>query len=102
MAKKRVLNIFSLAFLDVMSCGFGAVILIFLIVNHDAQQNQAIVNKDLLAEIRLLDYQVLQGEKDLFDLIDAKDNSQARLSNANEKAATIEKAFKHSSINFSN
>ena len=59
MAKKRPFNIFSLAFLDVMSCGFGAVILIFLIVNHDAQQNQAIVNKDLLAEIRLLDYQVL-------------------------------------------
>ena len=54
MAKKRPLNIFSLAFLDVMSCGFGAVILIFLIVNHDAQQNQAVVNKDLLAEIGVL------------------------------------------------
>ena len=94
MAKKRPLNIFSLAFLDVMSCGFGAVILIFLIVNHDAQQNQAVVNKDLLAEIRLLDYQVLQGEKDLFDLIEAKDDSQARLSNANEKAAVIEKSLK--------
>ena len=93
MAKKRPFNIFSLAFLDVMSCGFGAVILIFLIVNHDAQQNQAIVNKDLLAEIRLLDYQVLQGEKDLFDLIEAKDDSQARLSNAIEKAAVIEKSL---------
>ena len=76
-----------------MSCGFGAVILIFLIVNHDAQKNQAIVNKDLLAEIRLLDYQVLQGEKDLLDLIEAKDDSQAQLSNAIEKAAVIEKSL---------
>jgi hypothetical protein len=94
MAKKRPLSIFSLAFLDVMSCGFGAVILIFLIVNHDAQQNQAIVNKDLLAEIRLLDYQVLQGEKDLFALIEAKKDSQARLSNAREQAEVIEKSLR--------
>ena len=33
MAKRRETNIFSLSFLDVMSCGFGAVVLIFLIIN---------------------------------------------------------------------
>ena len=36
--------------LDVMSCGFGAVVLVFLIMNHESQQSQEVINKDLLAE----------------------------------------------------
>ena len=69
MAKARRLNVFSLSFLDVMSCGFGAVVLIFLIINHDTNEDQEVVNSDLLAELRMLDYQVQQGEKDLFELV---------------------------------
>lgn len=68
MARRRDTNIFSLSFLDVMSCGFGAVVLIFLIINHATEKEAAVVNQDLLAEIRLLDYQVLNGEKDLVEL----------------------------------
>ena len=37
-------------------------------MNHESQQSQEVINKDLLAEMRMLDYQVLQGEKDLFEL----------------------------------
>ena len=68
MARRRETNIFSLSFLDVMSCGFGAVVLIFLIINHATEKEAAVVNQDLLAEIRLLDYQVQNGEKDLVEL----------------------------------
>ena len=35
-ARRRNLNPISLAFLDVMFCGFGAVILIFLILDHNS------------------------------------------------------------------
>ena len=78
-ARQRRFNVFSLAFLDVMSCGFGAVILIFLMINHDAEAEQEVVNDDLLAEIRMLDYQVQQGEEEMFELIDALDVVAARL-----------------------
>lgn len=33
--KRRQLNTFSLSFLDIMACGFGAVTLLFLILKHD-------------------------------------------------------------------
>lgn len=65
---RRETVIFSLAFLDVMCCGFGAIILVFLIINHAAEEEGKIFNQDILAEIRLLDYQVQDGERDLFEL----------------------------------
>jgi hypothetical protein len=88
--QRRRLNVFSLSFLDVMSCGFGAVVLIFLIINHDSQEDQEVVNDDLLAEIRLLDYQVQQGEKDLFELIETMDDINARVERSDENLATTQ------------
>ena len=83
---RRETNVFSLAFLDVMSCGFGAVILIFLIINHASQEEAQIVNQDVLAEIRLLDYQVRNGERDLFEL-------QAKLEELLRKVADSDAAL---------
>ena len=34
--EKRRVSTFSLSFLDIMACGFGAVTLLFLILKHDA------------------------------------------------------------------
>ena len=65
MARRRKFSVFSLSFLDIMSCGFGAVVLIFLIINHATEVTVKEVNRDVLAELRMLDYQVLTGEKDL-------------------------------------
>ena len=31
----RSFNVFTLSFLDIMFCGFGAVILLVMIINHD-------------------------------------------------------------------
>ena len=95
MAKQRRFSVFSLAFLDVMSCGFGAVILIFLIINHDTEQDQQVVNDDLLAALRMLDYQVQQGEREMFDLIETLDGVEARLAESDQNLAstteTVEK-----------
>ena len=52
MAKRRELNVFSLSFLDIMSCGFGAVILIFIIINHSTEISNLEINAQLLAEIK--------------------------------------------------
>ncbi len=90
MARSRRMNVFSLSFLDVMSCGFGAVVLIFLIINHETQEDQEVVNRDLLAEIRMLDYQVQQGEKDLFELTETLEVVAKRLDDSDERLSTTE------------
>lgn len=54
MRRKRSTTTFNLSFLDVMSCGFGAVVLIFLIVEH-ADSTQSVENPNAeLSEVRLL------------------------------------------------
>ena len=68
MARRRRFNAFSLSFLDVMSCGFGAVVLIFLIIEHSTDDDVRAVSRDLLAEIRLLDYEIESGRPDLAEL----------------------------------
>ena len=62
---KRNFNPMSLAFLDVMSCGFGAVVLIFLILDHATQNDSNVSDPNLSAEINLLDEQILVGEEGL-------------------------------------
>jgi hypothetical protein len=88
MAKTRHFSVFSLSFLDVMSCGFGAVILIFLIINHDTEDDQQTVNTDLLSEIRMLDYQVQKGEEEMFELIEALDGVEARVDDSDQNLAS--------------
>ena len=65
MAERRRFTVFSLSFLDVMSCGFGAVILIFLIINHETEADVQWIKKDLLSEARRLDYEIDVGKRDL-------------------------------------
>lgn len=84
MARRRV-NVFSLSFLDVMSCGFGAVVLIFLIINHATEEEEKTVNKDLLAEVRLLDYQVQNGERDMFELRERMEALSQRIDDSRRK-----------------
>ena len=80
---ERRFNVFSLAFLDVMSCGFGAVVLVFLIINHRIDDEAKDVDRDLLSESRLLDYQIRTGEKDLVDLQQLLEDTRKRVAEAN-------------------
>ena len=67
-ARRRNLNPISLAFLDVMFCGFGAVILIFLILDHNSTVATSEQNPDLAAEVNLLREEVREGELGLLQL----------------------------------
>lgn len=63
--KIRQTSTFSLSFLDIMSCGLGAAVLIFLILKYvvDAPvPNQVLTDQ---AEINLLEEEILEGEKSL-------------------------------------
>jgi len=66
MARRRTrFNTFSLSFLDIMSCGFGAVALIFLIIKHEADTRVEVENQDLLAEVSLLEEDIRYGQAQL-------------------------------------
>ncbi len=65
MTNKRKFSTFSLSFLDIMSCGFGAVILVFLIIKHDMNSQVEEQNLDLKAEVNLLNEEIIIGEKHL-------------------------------------
>ncbi len=58
MAKRRELSIFNLSFLDIMSCGFGAVILIFVVINNASQELNANPKTELLAKIKKVEEEV--------------------------------------------
>lgn len=63
--KRRQVSAFSLSFLDIMFCGFGAVVLLVLILNHDTVKARNATFSDLRAEVVRLEREVLVGEEDL-------------------------------------
>lgn len=62
--KTREFTTFSLSFLDIMCCGFGAVLLIFLLMNHAVDARVADVNQNLMSEVDLLEEDVTEGDRD--------------------------------------
>ena len=93
MANRRPLSIFSLAFLDVMSCGFGAVILVFLIINHETIEQQEVASEEVLSMNRQLDYQIeLENQKldELESILESLKNESSQIeTKIDETEATI-------------
>ena len=73
MARRKV-SPFSLSFLDIMFCGFGAVVLLVLVLNHDTVKSRKEVFTDLRAEAVRLEKEVLIGER---NLVEARNSLQA-------------------------
>lgn len=66
--RNRTFSNFSLSFLDIMSCGFGAVILLFLLIDHAMEVESDVTNHNLLSEVNLLELDVSEGQKNLVQL----------------------------------
>ncbi|MGB5716703.1 MAG: VWA domain-containing protein, partial [Gammaproteobacteria bacterium] len=62
--KRRPVSPFSLSFLDIMFCGFGAVVLLVLILNTDTVRARNETFADLSADVIRLEQEVLTGEDD--------------------------------------
>ncbi len=62
---KRQVSPLSLAFLDVMFCGFGAVILLFLILDHATTVAAVTLDPNVSAELSLLEEEVIEGQENL-------------------------------------
>lgn len=77
--RKRGFTTFNLSFLDIMSCGFGAVVLVFLIIDHSIDVQSEERNADLLAEVNLLDEDVREGRAGLVRLRNTIDEVDLRI-----------------------
>lgn len=74
MAKRREFNVFSLSFLDIMSCGFGAVILIYIVINHATEVTSQELNVQLMAEVKKIEEQVEDETENLVMLRNTLDD----------------------------
>ena len=63
--RRREGNVFSMSFLDCMSCGFGAVILFFMIINAQVKETTEEDPTDLMSETRKIEVEILEGRKNL-------------------------------------
>lgn len=67
MARRRM-NVFSLSFLDAMTCGFGAVVLFFMIINATFGRESGRMTAELRGEVDRLQEEVLVGYQNLVEL----------------------------------
>lgn len=79
---RRRPDAFSLSFLDVMACGLGAVVLLFMIINHAAEQRSERSNREASAELERLERQVAKVNNALQTLNEARLATEAELTAA--------------------
>jgi len=99
--RRREFNAFNLAFLDIMCCGFGAVILFFMIISSQvAPENQDRL-KDSIAEIERLETRVTAGERQLAQLRDSLSDSLTQRAGSRSMADELAAAVRDARANLS-
>ena len=68
MARRRGFSVISMSFLDAMTCGFGAIILFFMIITANVDLRQKDELEDRSAEVNRLELQVMVGKRNLAEL----------------------------------
>ena len=63
--RRRKMEVFSMSFLDCMSCGFGAVILFFMIINSQVTRTTDAPPQELQGETTRLEFEILNQRKNL-------------------------------------
>ncbi len=79
-----------MSFLDCMSCGFGAVILFFMIINATVARHSDAESADLLSETDRLEIEVLEGRKDLVKVRNIFENLEAERVKAEGQATRVQ------------
>jgi Mg-chelatase subunit ChlD len=74
MARRR-LNVFGLSFLDAMTCGLGAVILLYMVINASVRLRADRLTVDLQSEVDRLQAEVLDANARRVELLNAVNQS---------------------------
>jgi hypothetical protein len=87
--KRRGISSFNLAFLDIMFCGFGAVVLLVLLINSNAVQRRKEVFDDLRGEVNRLETQIKNGRKNLVAATNSLEETTQKLVKTKGKSREI-------------
>lgn len=87
--RKRSFSTFNLSFLDIMSCGFGAVVLVFLIIDHAIEVESRELNVDLLSEVSLLEEDIREGQENMVALRNALDEVDLEIVETEGRATRV-------------
>lgn len=87
--KRRPIEVFSMSFLDCMSCGFGAVILFFMIINSQVTRSTDEQPDDLSGETTRLEYEILNQRKNLVLAKNSMEDLEDEKVSAEEQIAAI-------------
>ena len=77
--KRKKLNVFSLSFLDIITCGLGAIILLFVLINAKSAAHQDTITSDYRAEVSRLEILVLDGKKNLIEARNSLEKTETDL-----------------------
>lgn len=86
---RRNFEVFSLSFLDVICCGFGAVILFYTIVSAHSGLAQSRSHDQLAAQVAKLDEEVKTGRERLVLLRNAIQRTESQTASARSRATVL-------------
>ncbi len=88
MARRKV-EVFSLSFLDVICCGFGAVILLYTILSAQSSMIRSRVTENLSAAVSKLEEEVLVGARNLVLLRNTLQKTESETTAASSRATRL-------------
>jgi hypothetical protein len=77
--KRRSNEVFTMSFLDTIACGFGATVLVYLIISASSHPYSHPGASRTLAEVRLLERDVADGRQDLVELRNTLEELERRV-----------------------
>jgi hypothetical protein len=99
--RRRRIEVFSISFLDCICCGFGAVILVYIIIAGQTGDLRVRRNDDLAAEVNRLDEQVLDGRRNLVALHNSLEQTQEENARASGRADIVLRELAQSKLELS-
>jgi hypothetical protein len=81
--RRRAFDTFSLSFVDCMCCGLGAVVLLFMVINHASEVRATEANREVAHRVSRLESQVLDTRR-------AVQSLNAMLKKAKEKTEALQ------------
>jgi hypothetical protein len=87
--RRRNVEVFSLSFLDVICCGFGAVILFYTIISAQSGIERTRKAEDLSAQVSKLEDEVLAGAKNLVVLRNTLQRTESETLSATSRATQL-------------
>jgi hypothetical protein len=93
--RRRQISIFTMSFLDCITAGFGAVVLLFMVMSAQSGVKQLRHNDEIAAESTRLEEEVLRGYKNLVVLRNALQKTNNETATASGRAAQLLSELEH-------